>query len=496
MSRDNDPTPRPTDPNDPNRRPAGPPPPGDEELADLSDISFIDLGEVDPTTGERPALSSGTIRRLKPVPKAEPVPDAEEVPDAEPIPDAEDAGGVSFDLSDVAGSEADAGERTLGVSREDLENIPGLEGMIPPPAGEAMPIPDTSDWGEDLVPAAEPVSGDLPPGDGVPYAEDVPFGEDVPEAETASASDFFNLPPVPGSLSASGLPFDDIPEAEAAGDSGVVPMADPVDPTAQAGPPSTGNYEPVAPVAPGSGWFDSQSGELPLPPEVANLPDDDGIEAGMAEPIPGVYGEGSDIFSGGPVPTGTPAADSDVIAATAYGKGVPITPYNPDADPPRPAPGVRGGDDVRPAARREYDHRPGRPRRAAAGRRCRRGVRRHPAGGRVRRPGRFRTPGPHPGPARRRLVRPGRGRPDRDERDLEHPARTRGRSRPVVEGLVVHPPRIARTRRRGRRRIQFPRPRRGRPGQLARPTRLEPVRRPRRPVRPRRRRGRGRRRGR
>ena len=102
-----------------------------------------------------------------------------------------------------------------------------------------------------------------------------------------------------GGASSSSL-FGDAPRAATADDSSVA------------------NLEPLTPLQPASGWFDSQPGELPP------LPDDD-IEATLAaDPLSGRT-EGSDIFALSGFPEAKPNTDmSDVIAATAYGPAKPV----------------------------------------------------------------------------------------------------------------------------------------------------------------------------
>ena len=74
------------------------------------------------------------------------------------------------------------------------------------------------------------------------------------------------------------------------------------------------SLEPLTPLQPASGWFDSQADQP--------LSGTDAFEANLAGPVSGLI-DGSDIFVG-QVPSANPKSDiSDVIAATAYGRGKP-----------------------------------------------------------------------------------------------------------------------------------------------------------------------------
>ena len=105
----------------------------------------------------------------------------------------------------------------------------------------------------------------------------------------------------------------EIPTAASASSSnlfgGKMPQADPS--SADSG---FASLEPLTPLQPASGWFDSQADQP--------LPGTDAIEANLAGPASGTF-DGSDIFAG-QAPTANPKSDvSDVIAATAYGRGKP-----------------------------------------------------------------------------------------------------------------------------------------------------------------------------
>ena len=143
-----------------------------------------------------------------------------------------------------------------------------------------------------------------------------------PEEEELPATEPMTGPP---------LPLPPLPEGDAF--DAAIPLADPAsgiksgtrlpagasheDPEA-----AVGNLEPVAPVAPASGWLDS---DVPLPnvgpaPRLPDMPEAD------LETTPKV--ESSDIFSTGAVPPPPVIGGSDVIVATAFGP-IPVEPEKP-----------------------------------------------------------------------------------------------------------------------------------------------------------------------
>jgi|GEM_PF-4875424 len=129
-------------------------------------------------------------------------------------------------------------------------------------------------------------------------ADDVRRVGDATEA-TYDDIDLGDVPTASASASSSNLFGTGIPQAAAA-ESGI-------------------NLEPIAPVAPASGWFDSVE-EAAGP---ATIPTD-AIDALLAQPATGELDDASDIFAG-PVPSALPKSDvSDVIAATAYGVARPV----------------------------------------------------------------------------------------------------------------------------------------------------------------------------
>ena len=297
MSHDTDPTPLPPDPTGSSPQPhpeLPPPPPGDEvpfELAALSDLELAPLSD--------PSM---------------------------PVPDPDDGGGgVSFDLPDVPVAEEHYGERTMGVRLEDLAGLPGFEGLTHREeyaAPEVQPLLNL----EQVSPEAEVLS---PVGELLPPVEPPDTGEYIPYAEE---------PDVEAELMADEVPFDlaDVPAAEPA--SG--PVATPADVPFLVDDPDAalGNLEPLAPVAPASGWYDPPSVDAGVPTVDANLPPgrareqvDDLAARIDAQPAgPADHFDGSDIFAGGHVPQAAAADQSDVISATAY------APAEPASDPVSP----------------------------------------------------------------------------------------------------------------------------------------------------------------
>jgi hypothetical protein len=137
--------------------------------------------------------------------------------------------------------------------------------------------------------------------------DDKPRVGDLTEA-TYEEIDLGDVPSASASASSSNLFGTGVPQAEAAGD-------------------SQANLEPVSPVQPASGWFDSIDEVQEVPPVAT-----DAIEAALAHPASGAIDDASDIFAG-PVPPAMPKSDvSDVIAATAYRPAKPA-----EGEKPKPA---------------------------------------------------------------------------------------------------------------------------------------------------------------
>ncbi len=144
-------------------------------------------------------------------------------------------------------------------------------------------------------------------------ADEVPLAlpEEVTDIDLASLSDS-SIPTADIDPDALDL---EIPTAASASSSnlfgGRMPYAHP--PSADSG---FASLEPLTPLQPASGWFDSQA-DQPLPGAEA-------MEANLAGPASGSI-DGSDIFVG-QAPSANPKSDiSDVIAATAYGPGKPYS---------------------------------------------------------------------------------------------------------------------------------------------------------------------------
>ena len=199
---------------------------------------------------------------------------------------------------------------------------------IPPasPGGEDNEIFDLSElddiqFGEPLDDALEEPDAALPP-----PVEAIPFEDPAPRDDL-------------GSLTV-GIPVEELPDIPEAAEvhtavpgSGSFSAADPAsavtlvsDPapgssvvigTSVDNPEGIGNFEPIAPVEPASGWLDDGPaqaahvhGHLPTEPLGVH-------QADLFEAPPAI--ESSDIFSSGPIPTASGVDHSDVIAATAYG---------------------------------------------------------------------------------------------------------------------------------------------------------------------------------
>jgi tetratricopeptide (TPR) repeat protein len=160
-----------------------------------------------------------------------------------------------------------------------------------------------SDSGTDfdlLKPAERAIGGDPD------ELDDSPRVGDLTEA-TYAEIDLGEVPTASASASSSNLFGTGIPAATAAD--------------------SQANLEPLTPVQPASGWFDSVDEVQEIPPVAT-----DAIEAALAEPMTGAIDDASDIFAG-PVPPAQPKSDvSDVIAATAYRAAKPV-----EGEKPKPS---------------------------------------------------------------------------------------------------------------------------------------------------------------
>jgi hypothetical protein len=196
-----------------------------------------------------------------------------------------------------------------------------------------LPALDSSHEGDGIAP---PQSALPPPADSVPFegtissddpASQLPIPADsVPFEGTFLSND-------PASFTA-GIPVGELP------DLAHLPSTNPglsdhdLFASATDSSDEIGNLEPIAPVAPASGWLDGD--EEPHPPRTVSR-EDMGEEplgvhqADLLDAPPAI--ESSDIFSSGPIPTATGADQSDVIAATAF---APTTPSSPD-QPDRPS---------------------------------------------------------------------------------------------------------------------------------------------------------------
>jgi hypothetical protein len=230
----------------------------------------------------------------------------DDLPDLADIDDAAE-GGVSFDIPPPEGRYE---SQTMGVAFADLAEIPEFANLV---------SRNDADANAPSVPteAFSPVADDHV----VDADELVPIADAIPSADPGSSSSHLaRIDPPSGVKIDSSVKLakfagsdKDAPAAEASGDSGVM------------------NLEPLNPVLPASGWFDSH-GDSSL----------QSVEPMMAEPLSSDSGglggkppagaiESSDIFGGGASKLSNPdlADVSDVIAATV---GTP-----PQAQPGDPA---------------------------------------------------------------------------------------------------------------------------------------------------------------
>ncbi len=186
-------------------------------------------------------------------------------------------------------------------------------------------------------PKPTPNPSDIPPPAPKGKGEDEKLDE-LPDIDLSEV-EFDDLPdPVgdgtPSSTGGSAISFDPPPLADLAsgtsGLSGAIPEATPASgelPAPEGTPESgIGNLEPVAPVAPASGWLDSDHGETNLDPGEVSEPL--GVHpADLFEAPPPI--ESSDIFAGGPLPQASPVEHSDVIAATSSADAELVDPTKP-----------------------------------------------------------------------------------------------------------------------------------------------------------------------
>jgi len=255
--------------NDPNKRDPKPaPPPIPPAPEGNKDDEVFDLSELDEQLAEAEPLDPPSAALHAPTES------------------------LSFDIP-IPGD--DPGSLTMGISLEDLHDLANIE---PESAGLSGHFPST-DPSSDYIPIPTDPSSDYIP---------------IP-TDPSSTFDIMVTTPDPAS-SISVLP-DAVP-----GSSAVKPSES---------SDAIGNLEPVAPVAPASGWLDDAA-DAPIEPvdARAGLPTEplEVHQADLLDAPPAI--ESSDIFSSGPIPTATGADQSDVIAATAYGPTTPTPSNKPD----------------------------------------------------------------------------------------------------------------------------------------------------------------------
>jgi tetratricopeptide (TPR) repeat protein len=241
---------------------------------------------------------------------------------------------------------------------------------VPPPSGTSLPkppeppaltptepavvLPPASDDDSVVnfaqsVPTAEPASGSVPDVGTLYASSDPPSsvslgGQAAPGASIERKSDgSFVLPALSDPSTPDVTSLFPPPEVPAAGTPALadleLPTAEPVSadelvpptaPTAHDSAAVLGNLEPINPVAPASGWLDSDVGLIPAA-DLAELAE--AIPAAEPtsdplEPAPADVVESSDIFSGSRTAPALPVEQSDVIAATA-GDAPPAEPARP-----------------------------------------------------------------------------------------------------------------------------------------------------------------------
>jgi hypothetical protein len=212
---------------------------------------------------------------------------------------------------------------TQGGLDDQVFDLLEIEGIQLEPVDEATP------GSKSQLPVDSPEIALPAPGASVSF--DIPNPSDDPGSLTVGIS-LTDLPDLSGIHESTGLsrliPTADpasghIPDANAdpASEVPLIPMATPGSSVAMSSASdssaSIGNLEPVAPVAPASGWLDSEPtssseyvGTAPLA-EPLEVHQSDFLDAPPAV-------ESSDIFSSGPIPAALGTDQSDVIAATAF----------------------------------------------------------------------------------------------------------------------------------------------------------------------------------
>jgi hypothetical protein len=306
--------------------------------------SAVDLGlEPPPSVSASGWLGYSSSRRL-----AAEAPPEEATPEAEAVPPStvSASGWLGYSSSRRTAAEAAAQAET-------------------PPAAAVTPVAEE-------IPAEPPAVGHIPTGrssfdfvlpEGVKSFSDMPapLTPDAHEATDTHAA----LPARPETRRVDSQTFDmiDLADIEEVPGSGVglppaasAPVAEPPAPTTPAPsaplltptegvihlPPTydpeavLGNLEPIDPVAPASGWLDSDVLTIPSVDPNALVPTAEPAP-GQFDPVPADIVESSDIFSGNRIAAALPVEQSDVIAATAYGDATPGDAGRPvePVEPPR-----------------------------------------------------------------------------------------------------------------------------------------------------------------
>ncbi|MBA4192371.1 MAG: hypothetical protein C0467_30750 [Planctomycetaceae bacterium] len=215
----------------------------------------------------------------------------------------------------------------------DPKPLPPIDPAAVSPTPEAenldeVRIEDLPDLGP--VDLAE-LSGDLPVDDpaheGEIWSERVPGPHALPEPNPANVEGRLDIPVSlkdPSSFAEAGLvDLPDLPDA-VENDSAQLfkPPANPI-PGAAEPVGLVDNLEPIAPVAPVSGWFDASELNKPADAKLSAQRERDFGDSDLFGGPPAKAGElmnmieSSDIFSGGPIPDADLAATSDVLLGAA-----------------------------------------------------------------------------------------------------------------------------------------------------------------------------------
>jgi hypothetical protein len=315
-------------------------------------FDFIELPEVDAAMGTTPPVP--TARPAPPAPASKSsaesilIPTDNSIALPPPVATGTPAPGSGTDLLEQVITPTDPASFEMIEPPADLANLPEIPVSDPPSSKTSIPdiaslFPATT-AGPDSDVFAEPVpenpsglaEGTSPPGAGTFGGSPALMDIELPTADPSSAVLAEVVPDAPTAEPGSAVLADEVPEVPMA-EPGSAVMAEPVTPAPGHDPDAVlGNPGPLDPVAPASGWLDSNifTGPAAGPVPTAEPASDPPGGALPAVPAPG---EGSDIFSGGRAAPALPVGHSDVIAATAYGSQPDINLATPAEAPARPS---------------------------------------------------------------------------------------------------------------------------------------------------------------